>query len=672
MAPVRWAAIVVLVAGCGHDTPDHPPDAAPGIPLACPYQDPHQTGSNVPPFEPPLFASGSAFDAMVTIPDAQPGAMYAVTLAVQSAQNPATLSGTATITTADGTADFSDVSIDRWGAATIVASGPGLSPCTFDVHIHASRYQWSTQPSDVVAGQRQSVLAALTDITGSTVLDEPNYGETWYAIGDPGCPPVGERATQAVPGQLQNGVITFNDVAVTNACSGYRLTMGDQQDMSSAYYSGSPSDSFAVVPAAPELKLTATPTTAYGIDGNGMWWWSVLKGPVTFVVKIADRFDNPIATPTTFTLTGVPGGPLSLAAPSGQATFTGITFNSIGTVNVSVADSAGDTSSLGIWVSAWQPRITNLNLQYPTTTFFGVAVSADDPDTVWLSASDGIRVSHDGALTFTQVSSMPGRQIVADPTPGSNRLYMTTLTMTSVVRSDDGGVTWSTPAADLTPLDPLAKLVIDPTDPARLFVISTDGVWRSDDAATTWSTIAPAFPDPYGEYYDVTLGNDGTVYVTAESSMLFMQAPDETRPLFWKSTDHGATWTTIPISDWIRYVWVDPYSGTLFASRPSWELNSHLASSTDGGVTWTAHPEPGYTGQLMFFPDHMLASLTAPSMYLVLNASRDGGATWIAPPMQSLDPDFAAVGAQVVAPSNPSIVYALTGNGVSRSDTAGF
>ena len=210
-------------------------------------------------------------------------------------------------------------------------------------------------------------------------------------------------------------------------------------------------------------------------------------------------------------------------------------------------------------------------------------------------------------------------------------------------KSTDGGATW-TPLDNL-PFAFLQTLLVDPTTPATLYAGTSDrGIFKSTDGGVTWKAsntgiagnlipvlaIDPANPQilyaatgqgdtPRGDtpgavYKTVNGGSTWRLIDSASSGEPLQIAVDPRNPnnvyTVWstvgarKSTDGGATWTTLPFpGSSIASLALDPrVSGNIFAysapiivtKLPPGNTPAYIYHSTDGGATWTqiASPSP--------------------------------------------------------------------------------
>lgn len=102
----------------------------------------------------------------------------------------------------------------------------------------------------------------------------------------------------------------------------------------------------------------------------------------------------------------------------------------------------------------------------------------------------GLIVSTDRAQTWTTRSLAGEADLHALSAAGEVVVAWDALSG-SVLRSEDGGSTWS-PGATLA----LADLAVDPADPARVVATSADGLLVSTDGGTTFGPFDPQPPQP--------------------------------------------------------------------------------------------------------------------------------------------------------------------------------
>nr|MDP9122052.1 hypothetical protein [Acidobacteriota bacterium] len=112
--------------------------------------------------------------------------------------------------------------------------------------------------------------------------------------------------------------------------------------------------------------------------------------------------------------------------------------------------------------------------------------------------------------------------------PARSLVYL--LDSDAVVRSRDGGATWTRQALGLAPGGQTSSMAVS-ADGRLLYVYSSEGVLRSQDGATTWQRLPPA---PLQDSTSLTLVIDPLA-----SSTLYGYAKDR----FFRSQGGGASWT---------------------------------------------------------------------------------------------------------------------------------
>jgi len=158
---------------------------------------------------------------------------------------------------------------------------------------------------------------------------------------------------------------------------------------------------------------------------------------------------------------------------------------------------------------SWSPISDDLtggagggSLTYGTITT--VSVSPVDTDLLWVGTDDGRvwKTPNGGAHWFRVDDPLPERwvtRVAADPLDD----YVAYVTLSGyredsflphVFRTANGGATWSDISANL-PEIPVNDIVIDPAQPAHLFVATDAGVYASFDTGGAWFALGGALPN---------------------------------------------------------------------------------------------------------------------------------------------------------------------------------
>lgn len=230
----------------------------------------------------------------------------------------------------------------------------------------------------------------------------------------------------------------------------------------------------------------------------------------------------------------------------------------------------------------------------------------------------GVLRSTDGGKTWTEINQ--GLQertvnpIAFDPI---NPDVMYVGTENGLFKSRDGGSHWTEADAGLTTRN-IWSLSVDPVNHARLYAgTSGGGVFRSDDEGKTWK---PASTGITNRAVWPVLASSAAVYAGTLGSGLF------------RSVDHGGTWH--PVNNGltnlrIMAIAIDPGS----RNRIYVGTAAGIFSSADAGDTWTLLC-PQLETQLVFALQTMLRDKqtvlwagTGSGVFV----SRDGGKTWTQP-----------------------------------------
>jgi streptogramin lyase len=293
---------------------------------------PSQLAITVQP--PQSVAAGAAFGMTVAAEDRYGNIAStlnsSMTLSMGSNPNGATLDGTLSAVAQSGIASFSGLSLDKAGAAcTISVSAGALKPATSNPVLvtSGSPIQWVIEqqpPSQVSAGTGFSVTAEAEDAYGNLATTFSGFASI-YSLTGPS--PVGQPTVQVF-----NGMASFMNLSLDQAGSDYALLVSGG-GMQPAVTRG-----INVAPGAPaQMTLIAAPPS-----------FVQTGSPFGMTMAVLDAFGNrapSFSGPVTVylasgTLGASIGGPTTIPANGGVASFSGLTLNQPGSYDL-VASAPG-------------------------------------------------------------------------------------------------------------------------------------------------------------------------------------------------------------------------------------------------------------------------------------------------------------------------------------------
>jgi hypothetical protein len=363
--------------------------------------------------QPPSSANaGSPFGLTVEVesPDGSlvTGASGTVTVSLANDPGGGSLGGSLTVTIEQGIATFSGLNIDKAGAGyALNVNAAGLVPATsspFNVVSAAPAVLVITSgpPSSLTAGSGFGLTVDVEDAYGNLVT---GYGSevTVGLAGGPGDAALGGTLGVAAAG----GVARFSDLTIDAAATGYAI-----QAVSGALAPGTTS-AFGVTPAAPaQLVITAAPPPD-------------LTAGETFglTVSVEDAYGNletGYAGDVTLGLSGGPagsslGGPSTVTAIGGVATFSGLTLDEGGSRYALQATSTGLTSATtsDIAVAPAAPARLVVSTQPPASITAGIGfelgVTVED-------AFGNVETGFTGKLSVSLSQGPAGGSLTGDTT----------------------------------------------------------------------------------------------------------------------------------------------------------------------------------------------------------------------------------------------------------------
>jgi uncharacterized protein (TIGR03437 family) len=261
---------------------------------------------------------------------------------------------------------------------------------------------------------------------------------------------------------------------------------------------------------------------------------------------------------------------------SGMDSVAGLGTDAQGNVYI-----AGSTSSQHYPVkNAVQPAIASAGLYRfsgGTRTALGLsscsalALDPQNPSTIFAISSGVLMKSVNGGAAFASTALPSSQAVSISIQPGNDQILYADTYDQGVLKSADGGATWSTVDNGL----PVANngqfygspVWIDPTTVSVIFVNTSGGLARSADGGANWQ---------------VTLTTSGARSLTFDTNNPGVLYANTFQDALLKSVDYGQTFSPFPVPDGISEVLPDPIQpGRLIGTGAS------LYQSTDGGVTWT-------------------------------------------------------------------------------------
>ncbi len=293
-----------------------------------------------------------------------------VTLALGANPGGGTLSGTPSVTTVNGLATFSTLSLDKIGNGyTLVASsalpGPALAQATstgFNITAGAAtQLVFVQQPNSAVSGTTISpaVTVQLLDAAGNLVASPPRNVTVAF-----GANPGGGTLSGSLTVASVNGLATFSTLSVDKAAAGYTLVASSP--LPGPALTTATSTPFTVT-AGPAAQLAFVQQPSNATSG------ATISPPVT--VQLRDAAGNPVTSPErniTLALGANPGagilaGTLTHLTSGGIATFSNLSIDKVATGYTLVASLAPLTGATS----------TPFNISAATATKIRVETAAD-------------------------------------------------------------------------------------------------------------------------------------------------------------------------------------------------------------------------------------------------------------------------------------------------------
>jgi photosystem II stability/assembly factor-like uncharacterized protein len=237
---------------------------------------------------------------------------------------------------------------------------------------------------------------------------------------------------------------------------------------------------------------------------------------------------------------------------------------------------------------------------------------------VLVGTQKGIYRSTNNGDTWTKVAGpaeLQGDTTIATFTRNASTLYAVSSSnniypaRTVLFRSTDDGLTWSKGSASMDTVTS-NKIVVLPN--GTVVAKTNSGVRATTDGGNSWSTLGFYLKN----IADVAVSKDGVLYCTLNDNNAKLSV--------YRSTDNGATWTSLTTPFYGGYAIGVNASGHLFVS------SDQTYRSTDQGATWKALPVgfPNVTN----FTENSKKELFVTSggfAYQTLYRSSDFGNNWL-------------------------------------------
>lgn len=371
-------------------------------------------------------------------------------------------------------------------------------------------------------------------------------------------------------------------------------------------------------------SVTTSDGRAYFLPGDTIQFTVAIRNPlfatatnVSFTATSSTGTVTPVQVPDAVPALNA-GQSLQLVPFRFKVGAVGFTTNVVLTIRWSINGSNGDGFAASAMLFPVAPQWM-MQVDGSDAAFFSVC--AVSPSVVWVSGGSG------------------------------------TATLPMVLRSTDGGSTWSDHTGNLSGVD---LYCITALDANRAWVGTSDGkLFATTNGGANW--VQQSYPLTQSPFIDgIKFFQDGTGYALGDPA-------SGDRFVILKTTDFGGTWSHAlnePVGSSGEAGWNNSFWWT--DAQHGWFGTNHgkVWRTTNGGTTWSS----GNTGSSNSFGVAFRDTLTG---YAVHDAgyvarSTNGGQTWSA----LTTPTNATISAVAVPPGTPA-VWAVTAGGLYHSRNEG-
>ena len=458
-------------------------------------------------------------------------------------------------------------------------------------------------------------------------------------------------------------------------------------------YFAPPIASIAVDPNNPETVFAGVGDTRFHTYGQGAIFKSVDGGENWLLVSPDSQYPDPMAIIYDISIHPQDSQIVYASTDFGfyKSSDSGLTWEPSN-------DGLPHNNSRTMVIEPNNPEILYLTVHSPPgqIPWQGGVYKSEDSGETWVSKTQGLEKTvgnpDEPDPTTTNYWHMvidpnnPNILYVASPSWRGAGVYKTTNSGNNwvpVTRNSnmDHGWGWDPPG-----VQPVEPILIDPTNPERLYIGGPFELHRTEDSGTTWEQIFTDEVPPdsgwwQGRGLETTVINALAVDPN-NSDNIYIGFADIG---FYKSEDGGKTYKSIEqglnySSNFFEII-VDPERpNVIYASTGEWTYQAgDVVMSKDYGETWSVIGTPASglpDSQVYWLLMDQSSPVESRRLYAISNGeglfvSSDGGMTWT---RTNLELSFTDPFAQVLAidPFRSSILYAGDENGVYKSTDSGM